>query len=435
MTLDVAIIGSGPVGMTTALLLSRAGHAVTLVDRDPGPAPGQEWDRVGVMQFHLPHTFRAPGRVLVAQRLPELHAELIAAGADVSAGPGMPPRMANMHVRRSVLERVMWEHTSRAPGVHRLVGHVDEVLVEAGRATGIVVDGVTVPADLVVDASGRAGGLTDAHRPPAEGGSCGFAYASRIFRLREGAEPGPLNGGPGAVSEHDGFMQLVFTHDAGTFTVLVVRAAADRELAALRHESAYDAVLRLLPHASVWTAPERSEAIDHVRAGAGLLNHFQGQPRVTGLLAVGDSVCTTNPAGGRGLTLGMLGAARLVDAVASEPPERWAATMDAWTATELRPWFDEHVLADARQLAEWDGVPVDPDGPIAWNVVTAALPEHPEWMTVAGPFLGMAVGPRALDPLREQVRDLVRAGWQPPRRPGIDRTDLVAAIAASGAVA
>jgi len=33
-----AIIGSGPVGVTAALLLARQGHAVTLVDRDPGTA-------------------------------------------------------------------------------------------------------------------------------------------------------------------------------------------------------------------------------------------------------------------------------------------------------------------------------------------------------------------------------------------------------------
>ena len=277
MTHRIVIIGSGPSGMTAALLLARQGHAVTLVDRDPGPVAGRPWERVGVMQFHLPHTFRSPGRRFLAQRLPDVLDALVDAGGIVDAGPGMPPEAAVMHIRRSVLERTIWELTSREPGVQRLVGHVDEVLVDDGRACGVVVDGVPVAADLVVDASGRAGGLTDEHRPAREGGSCGMAYAARQFQLLPGAQRGPVNGGPGVVTEHQGFVQLVFIHDSGTFTVLIARAARDRELAELRHEAAYDAALALLPEASAWTDPARSRPIDHVRAGAGLNNHYQRQ--------------------------------------------------------------------------------------------------------------------------------------------------------------
>jgi 2-polyprenyl-6-methoxyphenol hydroxylase-like FAD-dependent oxidoreductase len=423
MGMQVAIVGSGPVGMTTALLLAGAGHQVTLVDRDPGPVAGRPWERVGVMQFHLPHTFRAPGRSLLAARLPGLDAALLAAGADVRDG--------NLHVRRSVLERAMWEHTDTAPGVRRLTGHVDAVEVTEGRATGVVVDGCRVPADLVVDASGRAAGLSDAWRPEREGRNCGFAYASRIHRLLPGAEPGPMNGGPGAVSEHQGFVQLVFTHDAGYFTVLVVRAAEDRELAGLRHEAAYEAAVRLLPHGSVWTEPARSVPVDHVRAGAGLFNHFQGQPTLPGLLAVGDAVCTTNPAGARGLTLGVRHAVALADVVAAQPPQRWAAALTEWEAEHLRPWFEEHLVADARTLEEWAGRGADPDGPVAWSLVAAAAREHPEWMATLGPFLGMMTGPRAVDPLREEVRAMLRAGWAPPPRTGVTRDDLVAAVSAA----
>ena len=46
-----AIVGAGPTGLFLGLALARRGHAVTIVDRDPGPTSATEWDRKGVMQF------------------------------------------------------------------------------------------------------------------------------------------------------------------------------------------------------------------------------------------------------------------------------------------------------------------------------------------------------------------------------------------------
>src|SRR5919107_5769286 len=149
--MNIAIIGSGPAGMTAALLLARQGHRITLVDRDPGPAPGQPWNRVGVMQFHLPHGFRNQCRRLLADRLPEVYAAILDAGATVVVPEGAAPAAAMLHVRRSVFEQAFWEIASATPGVTRLTGHVDRVEVEDGRAVGIVVDSAFVAADLVVD--------------------------------------------------------------------------------------------------------------------------------------------------------------------------------------------------------------------------------------------------------------------------------------------
>ena len=87
--MHVAIIGSGPVGMTAALLLARA-HRVTLVDRDPGPVPGRPWSRVGVMQFHLPHGFRSQCRNLLLDHLPDVLEAILAAGATTWPSPTVP---------------------------------------------------------------------------------------------------------------------------------------------------------------------------------------------------------------------------------------------------------------------------------------------------------------------------------------------------------
>jgi len=425
----VSIVGAGPAGTTAALLLARQGHDVTLVDRDPGPRPGEVWDRVGVMQFHLPQTFRAPGRNLLLQRLPDLHDALIDAGAVVSAPPGAPPSTANMHIRREVMDRAMWEFASREPGLSRMRGHANDVVVEAGRVSGLVVDGRVASADLVVDASGKAGRFATSYRPQAEGGDCGVAYASRLYQLRPGATPGPTNGGPGWFAEYDGFLNLVFVHDAGTFSVLLVRLARDDELAQLRGEAAFGAAVNRLPAASDWVDRARAVPIDRVRAGAGLVNLYRRQTAdVRGLLAIGDAACTTNPTGARGVSLGMLSAAALADIVAEHPAAEWAERLDAWSLAQLRPWFEDHVRFDASMRARWSGQPVDPEADIAWDLVVAAAAQRPDFVPRLGPFLAMATLPDTIDPLRDEVRDMLRAGWRPAPPSGPTRADLVAAI-------
>jgi 2-polyprenyl-6-methoxyphenol hydroxylase-like FAD-dependent oxidoreductase len=298
----ITIAGAGPAGTTAALLLARAGYEVTLVDRDGGPPTGgQPWSRVGVMQFNLPHTLRSPGHNLLMHRLPDVHQRLLDAGALV-----FPPDQANdafLHVRRSVLERVLWACASEEPAVRRITGHVASVEMYNNVARGVVVDGRLVGADLVVDASGRRADVSKHLRPPAEGGDCGFAYACRLYQLKPAAAPGPLNGGPGYMTSHHGFLLMVFLHEAGMFTVLIVRRSTDRDLVALRDEPAFTAAIRALPAAAAWTDPGRCSPIEPVRAGAGLVNRYQAQPTgVRGLIAIGDASCTTTrraPAGSR----------------------------------------------------------------------------------------------------------------------------------------
>jgi 2-polyprenyl-6-methoxyphenol hydroxylase-like FAD-dependent oxidoreductase len=432
----IAIVGSGPIGMTAALLAARQGHMATLIDRDPGPVDGAAWARQGVMQFHLPHMLRGIGRHLLEQRLPDLHQCLLDAGAELAFAPGAPPFTASLRMRRQTLEPLMWRFTTAEPGIERVTGHADELMLDGNRVTGVRVGQRVVAADVVLDASGRAGRFATEHRPEIEGGDCGFAYSCRLYQLRPGAEPGPLNGGPGWVAEHHGFLNLIFLHDRGAFSVLVVRLASDKDLALLRDEATYEAAIAAIPAAATWTDPERAVPIDRVRSGADLLNLYRPQARgIVGLLAIGDAACTTNPAAARGLSLGMLAAAQAVGLVTEAPAEEWAALLDVWSLTQLRPWFVDHLAFDAAQRARWRGEPIDIDATPTWDLLVHAAQERPELMPSIGPFLAMLAPPESLAGVRAEVQQMLRDGWRPPelRQPGRDA--LLSAIGAPVPVA
>ena len=74
-----------------------------------------------------------------------------------------------------------------------------------------------------------------------------MAYAARQYRLHPDATPGPTNGGPGYLAGHRGFVVMVFRHDGGVFTVLIVRPSDDKALAELRHPEAFETACASIP--------------------------------------------------------------------------------------------------------------------------------------------------------------------------------------------
>jgi hypothetical protein len=105
---------------------------------------------------------------------------------------------------------------------------VDAVSNHGGRATAVQVASSQIGADLVIDASGRAGRVTDGLRPaPSVGGNCGIAYVDRQYQLWPDAEPGPLLNPAAWQGEFDGYLSILFLHERGIYSVLLVRPAPD----------------------------------------------------------------------------------------------------------------------------------------------------------------------------------------------------------------
>src|SRR5262245_57991700 len=174
----IAIIGAGPAGLFLGSALARRGHHVTAVDRDPGPAGDQRWARRGVMQFHHAHAFRQTAVDAVAREVPGAVEAWLAAGAEpvVEDLPGAPGTPMGLRSTRETFERALRTAACATPGFEVRSGHVDAVVERRDRAAGIVVDGTTYDADLVVDASGRSGRVTRGlGRRVGIGGRCGRA--------------------------------------------------------------------------------------------------------------------------------------------------------------------------------------------------------------------------------------------------------------------
>ena len=103
----IAIVGAGPTGLFTSIALARRGHAVTVVDRDPGPLPDGTWPRAGVMQFHHPHAFRLQVVEALAAEMPEVLDTLAAVGAERVVLPEPPHIVLGLRCRRMTFERVL----------------------------------------------------------------------------------------------------------------------------------------------------------------------------------------------------------------------------------------------------------------------------------------------------------------------------------------
>ncbi|HYD08841.1 MAG TPA: hypothetical protein VEA78_01960, partial [Acidimicrobiales bacterium] len=380
-------------GLGTALLLERAGHEVTLLERDPPPPADPEvawdtWERRGVPQARLAHVFMGRMRKMIEEELPDVWADLLAGGAsEITSATVMPRTIADrsprpvdaqqriLGMRRVVLERHLRTALDRSP---RVTVHSSTAVADV--ATGAPIDGIpvvtgvvtedgrTFDADLVVDCAGRRSPLPSwverlaGRTPPEDVTEDGLMYFGRHYRLEDG-QSFPDQSDLGLVADLGYLFSLTFEADRGHFAIALAVHAADKAIRALRDEETFERALLAMPHTLKWRSPGRSRPVSEVTSMSRIDDRWRdlvvaGRPLVVGLVAVGDSLVATNPAFGRGSTLAWLMAAALRDAIAGHGDDPVALAREYATTIggEVRGWYDFTAQADAGRLRVMEAI-------------------------------------------------------------------------------
>jgi 2-polyprenyl-6-methoxyphenol hydroxylase-like FAD-dependent oxidoreductase len=399
----IVVVGAGVVALGAAMLLAGDGHQVTVLERDPDPPPGdpaeawERWQRPGLNQFRQGHVFLPGFRSVLEAELPEAAKALQAAGAlrlnlirDV-----LPAAMTGgwrdgderydwLTGRRALVEAVLAVAAEATPGVEIRRGTTIVGLVTGSRARPGVphVAGVrtrfgeSIPADLVVDMSGRRSALpawlrgVDARPPVEELEDSGFLYYGRHFRSPDGSMPamrGPVQMDWGTLTS------LTLPADDGTWAIVLVTGSKDTALRPLRETARWEALVRGLPLVAHWL--DGTPLDGEVQVMARLEDRYygfvvDGQPVATGVVAVADSWACSNPANGRGASIGLLHALTLRDQLRASGLDDPAVFADAFhtaTAETVEPWYRATLATDRYRLGEIEagvrGATYDPPDP------------------------------------------------------------------------
>jgi 2-polyprenyl-6-methoxyphenol hydroxylase-like FAD-dependent oxidoreductase len=367
----VVVIGGGVGGLTAALAFGRAGHEVTLLERDPlpGTATAEEAfaaERRGAPQAHQTHGFLARIVVVLRERFPDVLEDLRAVGCTtlpITASLGDPrpgdEDLAVLIVRRTTFEWVLRQAALKQPHVTFRAGAGVEGLIstEPGVVTGVRLDtGEEVSGDIVIASTGRRGDVpawlakvgVDVPETVRESG---LMYLTRWYHL-----PGDAEADLAKLGGDLGFVKyLAVPGDGHTLSVTLAIRPDDKELrGALSDSDGFEAACRALPGPDQFFKDGPLEPHGGVRPMTGLLNRIRrftdddGNPTVLGFHAIGDAHTCTNPLYGRGCSLAMVQAVLLADATAAHPDDATAraATYEAACKREVEPWYEVSLQMD-----------------------------------------------------------------------------------------
>ena len=392
MTADVIVVGAGPAGAATAILLAEHGASVLVLDRARFPRPKlcgeylspeapRVLDRLGVLK-----AVDGVAMPLAGMRITAPDGTVLT-GAYRALGPFRPYREQAMALPRATLDALLVERLRALPVDFREDVRVTDVRVEAGRVVGVraldrAARALEARAPLVVAADGRASvvaqqlGLRRPHRLRR------MALVTYVEGLAGAPEP---RLGEIFVDPPDYAILNPVAPDRANLSLVV--PLADAAPWSARLETFFTARARQLPHLARRLAGARMVA--PVRA-LGPLAYEVAPPGVGGLLLVGDAGGFFDPLTGEGVFRALRGAelaaAAAVRALragdcshaALRPYERARRAAFAGKARLARAL---HLVVAHRRLA---------------NLAARALARRPAGLDLLLGVLGDYVPPRAL---------------------------------------
>jgi 2-polyprenyl-6-methoxyphenol hydroxylase-like FAD-dependent oxidoreductase len=332
------VAGAGLAGLLTARVLADHFEHVVLLDPD---RPRGTSERRGVPQGRHLHVLLPGGLDATNDLLPGFAADLDAAGAiEATAGVDFvfyrpegrshsmvsyrpePRARAKVYLQsRGLLEHAVRVRVEAMANIEPRYGErVAAPWMRAGSVAGAVIGDEQVPAELVVDATGRSSSMTrwlgqlGVAMPAESVVNCDISYSSARFRLHPDREPaergrfvpprfkGPYGkrGGVATAIEHGEWI-VTLSGTNGDFPPSDPSGFSDFA-ATLAAEGISD----LLVGATAVSAPARYRTPRSVRRHFERLDHAPD-----GILAVGDAVCHFNPVYGQGMSVAAMQARTL----------------------------------------------------------------------------------------------------------------------------